>query len=149
MLDFKKSYPQSGDQDDRNVREIMHDPKRRYATRLSSGFGIVDWIAAKMGIAQEIITTKSSQGKLLSYNFHAIKLRQAIIFGVGLLLLILLLSSAIIFQMGRLQKSALYDTQEIMDTRYTQAFAMYQAVLDMRFRISEIDKIVAHAAEAG
>ena len=149
MLDFKNSYPQAGDQNDHNVRKIMPDPQRRFATRLSSGFGIIDWIAAKMGIAQEIITTKSSQGKILSYNFHAIKLRQAIIFGVCLLLLILFLSSSIIFQMARLQKSALYDTQEIMNTRYTQAFAMYQAVLDMRFRISEIDKIVANAAGAG
>ena len=133
MLDIQNNHSNQSGFADINVSERSSKTQRRFTTRVRSGFGIFDGIAAKMGIAQEIITSKSSQGKVLSYNFHAIKLRQAIIFGVSLLLLILLLSSSIIYQMGRLQKSALYDTQEIMNTRYTQAFSMYQAVLDMRF----------------
>ena len=82
------------------------------------------------------------------FDFRVIKLKRAILSGVVLLLLSLLLSSAIIFQMGRLQKSALSATQELLDTQYAQAFSMYQAVSEVRFRIAEIDQLVANASFA-
>ncbi|MDI9349467.1 MAG: methyl-accepting chemotaxis protein [Candidatus Symbiobacter sp.] len=125
--------------------QITNEPDfQAYSDKALPKLGIARLLLSKMGFALQPVRLRKKYS-----NLKGIKLGRAIYTGVALLLLTLILSSAIIYQMGRWQKDALDQTREILTTRYNQSFAMYQATLDLRLRINEIEKLVNSAADSG